>query len=164
MKMNDQPERVDWVSGASMMLRRAVLDQIGGFDENYFLYFEETDFCFRAKKAGFPTWYVPQSRVMHIVGQSTKVALRSRNPKRFPAHWFESRRRYFATSRGLSYAMAVDVIALLAHLLGSLKRSIQQRTDQGVPHYIADLARHSLLWSKNRRVLELRSSRHVPRF
>ena len=58
--MSQVPQPIDWVPGASMMIRRTVVDSIGGFDENYFLYFEETDFCFRAKKAGFSTWYVPR--------------------------------------------------------------------------------------------------------
>ena len=43
-------------------------------DEGYFLYFEEVDFCLRAHRAGWPCWYVPQSRIMHIGGQSTGVA------------------------------------------------------------------------------------------
>ena len=51
MKRVAQP--TDWISGASMMIRPSVLASIGGLDENYFLYFEETDLCYRAKQAGF---------------------------------------------------------------------------------------------------------------
>ena len=58
----------DSICGASMMIRPSVLARIGGMDENHFLYFEETDFCYRAKQAGFPTWYVSDSRVMHMYG------------------------------------------------------------------------------------------------
>ena len=94
MSKAEQP--IDWVSGASTMMRRTAIDSIGGFDENYFLYFEETDFCLRAKRAGFTTWYVPQSRVVHIAGQSTKLMERETLPRRLPAYWFESRRRYQA--------------------------------------------------------------------
>ena len=67
-----------------------------------FFYFEETDFSYRAKQNGFATWYVPESRVMHIAGQSTKVTERNTKPKRLPAYWFESRRRFFAATYGLS--------------------------------------------------------------
>src|ERR1700722_11510521 len=87
--MPNVPQSIDWISGASMLIRSAVLDSIGGMDENYFLYFEETDFCYRAKKAGFATWYVPESRVMHIRGQSTKVTDLTTGPKRLPSYWFE---------------------------------------------------------------------------
>ena len=86
--MTPVPQPIDWVVGASMMIRWSVLDRIGGFDDNYFLYFEETDFCLRAKKAGLSTWYVPASRVMHIGGQSTNVSNRKAVPERLPAYWF----------------------------------------------------------------------------
>ena len=159
--MSQVPQSIDWVPGASMMICRTVVDSIGGFDENYFLYFEETDFCFRAKKAGFSTWYVPQSRVMHIAGQSTKLTERNAAPKRLPAYWFESRRRYFAAAHGIRYAMATDAVALLAHGLGSLKRIAQRRAGCGVPHFLADLAQHSILWPRNRNIATIKH--FVPR-
>jgi N-acetylglucosaminyl-diphospho-decaprenol L-rhamnosyltransferase len=148
MAKTDQP--TDWICGASMMIRPAVLAAIGGLDENYFLYFEETDFCYRAKQAGFPTWYVPESRVMHVRGQSTGVTDLTQAPKRLPVYWFESRRRYFSVTFGLPRAMAIDLVALLAHSLGSMKRFVLRRTHAAVPHFIRDLLRHSVLWPRNR--------------
>ena len=162
IEMSSVPQAVDWVPGASMMIRPAVFEAIGGFDETYFLYFEETDFCFRAKKAGCSTWYVPDSRVMHIAGQSTKVTVRNEALKRLPSYWFESRRRYFMASYGTARAMAVDVVAVLAHGIGHLKRVAQGRTDRGVPHFLRDLAYHSALWPRNRKVWP--TNRHVPGF
>jgi GT2 family glycosyltransferase len=161
VQMRKVAQPIDWGPGASMMIRRAVIDAIGGFDENYFLYFEETDFCLRAKRAGFSTWYVPESRVMHIVGQSTKVTERNTTRKRLPAYWFESRRRYFTTAYGVSYAMAVDIVAFIAQGLGALKRLLQRRTSHGTPHYIADLMQHSVLRRRNRKVRQIRN--FVPR-
>jgi N-acetylglucosaminyl-diphospho-decaprenol L-rhamnosyltransferase len=163
-QMSAAPERTDWVSGASLMIRRAVIDEIGGFDENYFLYFEEIDLCFRAKKAGFSTWYVPDSRVMHMVGQSTKVKVMERNarPKQLPAYWFESRRRYFTVTYGVQYAMAADLVALMAHGLGFLKHVVQRQPDRRVPRFWADLAHHSVLWPKNRKVAAIKH--FMPRY
>lgn len=146
--MTPVAQPADWVVGASMMIRWPVIDRIGGFDANYFLYFEETDFCWRARAAGFATWYVPESRVMHIGGQSTQVTNRKAVPQRLPAYWFESRRRYFAVNHGVHYAMITDLVALLAHGLGSLKRMAQGRSV--VPHYLSDLLQHSPLWPRNR--------------
>ncbi len=148
--MTPVAQPIDWVVAASMMIRWSVFDRIGGFDDNYFLYFEETDFCFRAKKVGLSTWYVPASRVMHIGGQTTNVSNRKAVPERLPGYWFESRRRYFVVNHGVAYAMIADVVALLAHGLGSLKRTAQGRRHQGVPHFFADLLRHSVLWPRNR--------------
>jgi GT2 family glycosyltransferase len=151
-----RPQPVDWVSGASMMIRRPVIDTIGGLDENYFLYFEEVDFCFRARAAGFRTWCVPNSRVEHISGQSTHVTGRQIARKPMPPYWFESRRRYYVTNYGLPYAMANDLLTLLAHGLGLLKRLLQGRVGHGTPHFVRDLYRHSTLWSENRKVLAIK--------
>jgi GT2 family glycosyltransferase/thioesterase domain-containing protein/acyl carrier protein len=154
------PQRVDWICGASMMIRPAVIAAIGGLDENYFLYFEETDFCYRASRAGFSTWYVPESRVMHIAGQSTKVTYLPSGPKRLPDYWFESRRRYFAVSFGIGRAIVIDLVAVLAHCLGWLKRIAQRKTHTAVPYFIRDLMRHSVLRRRNRDLPALPSA-HV---
>jgi N-acetylglucosaminyl-diphospho-decaprenol L-rhamnosyltransferase len=149
-RMGDKPEPVDWICGASMMIRPAVLNAIGGFDENYFLYFEETDFCYRAKQAGFSTWYVPESRVMHIAGQSTKVTDLTNGPRRLPDYWFDSRRRYFAITYGIGHAITIDIVAFIARLLGWAKRTALKRRRSAVPYYIRDLIRHSVIWGRNR--------------
>ena len=70
--VRSEPHQTDWVSGASMLVRRAVFESIGLLDDDYFLYFEEVDFC-RRLAAGWPCWYVPVSRVVHLVGQSLGV-------------------------------------------------------------------------------------------
>jgi len=149
-EMTSAPQQTDWICGASMMIRPAVFAAIGGFDENYFLYFEETDFCYRARQAGFPTWYVPESRIMHIRGQSTQVTNLAGGPRRLPSYWFESRRRYFATTFGLRPAIAIDVAALLAHSVGWIKRLLFGQRRRAVPYYIRDLLRHSAIFPRNR--------------
>jgi hypothetical protein len=62
----------DWVLGACMMVRRTVIDDIGMMDEGYFLYGEEKDWCFRAKRAGWQVKVLMDAEVVHIGGQSTK--------------------------------------------------------------------------------------------
>jgi N-acetylglucosaminyl-diphospho-decaprenol L-rhamnosyltransferase len=149
-RMGPASEQVDWISGASVMIRPEVFAAIGGLDENYFLYFEETDFCRRARAAGFATWYVPESRVMHIGGESTAIS--ERTLKRLPSYWFESRRRYFVVTFGLLHAMVIDVVAIVAHFLGLVKRSILGRRHTAIPYYIRDLASHSVFWKRNRHI------------
>ncbi|HEV3032694.1 MAG TPA: glycosyltransferase family 2 protein [Polyangia bacterium] len=156
-EMGDGVEQVDWFPGASMMLRRQVVDDIGGMDESYFLYFEETDYLLRAREAGWMAYYVPASRVAHAAGQSTGVTVRREEPERLPDYWFESRRRYFAKNHGFVYAAATDVAALVAYSLGAAKRFVQRRP--GVPRFVPDLFRHSVLWSRNRTVEPVRQFR-----
>ncbi|HKU42592.1 MAG TPA: glycosyltransferase family 2 protein, partial [Polyangiales bacterium] len=64
-----EPHRCDWVSGAAMLVRTEVFERIGLMDEDFFLYYEETDFALRAARAGFECWYLPASRVIHYCGQ-----------------------------------------------------------------------------------------------
>jgi N-acetylglucosaminyl-diphospho-decaprenol L-rhamnosyltransferase len=64
---------VDWVSGACMLARREALRQIRGFDEGYFLYWEDADLCRRLRTAGWETRYVPAAVVRHQVGQSSRT-------------------------------------------------------------------------------------------
>ena len=157
--MTKVTQPTDWICGASMMIRPGVISAIGGMDEHYFLYFEETDFCLRAKRAGFPTWYVPESRVMHIMGGSTSVTSQNSEVKRLPDYWFASRRRYFAASFGVGHAVAIDVVAVIANALGSIKRFALGRGHRAIPHYIRDLIRHSVLWPRNRGIPAVQSFR-----
>jgi GT2 family glycosyltransferase len=150
-KMSNRAQPVDWVGGASMLVRRKVFDAIGGFDQQYFLYHEETDLCFRARKAGFSTWYVPEGRVMHLGQQSTNAAKPGETPKRLPPYWFKSRCHYFAANHGALYAMATDLIGLIAHSLGHIKRVALQRTEPGIPYFLSDFLKNSTLWPKNRK-------------
>lgn len=65
----DSQER-DWITGAFFMVRKEVFDDIGFFDEEYFMYVEEVDFCYRAKKAGWKVWYNPKWHIIHYGGAS----------------------------------------------------------------------------------------------
>ena len=145
MDMGAAAAAVDWVSGASMMVRREVFDRIGGLDETFFLYFEETEFCHRAKAAGYEVWYVPASRVVHIAGQSTKVTERNVGPRRLPPYWFDSRRLYFTLTHGAAYAALADAAAIVAGWAGLVKSALLGRLGQHVPRFLRDLFRHSAL-------------------
>ena len=151
--MGSTAEQVDWLPGAAMMVRRQVIERLGGLDQTYFLYYEETDFCLKVKNAGYTVWYAPESRVMHIAGQSTGVTGFQRVAKPLPAYWFESRRRYFAKNHGLAYAVATDAVLLASHALGQAKeRFLKGSKTPGVPHFAQDVLRHSVLHKANRSV------------
>jgi GT2 family glycosyltransferase len=156
-RMGDEPAVVDWFPGASMMIRREVVEELGGMDESYFLYYEETDYLRRVEQAGWSAWYVPQSRVMHDAGRSTGVTgTRTTVRSRLPDYWFESRRRYFSKNHGVAYAAATDLAFLAAYGIGRLKRAVQGRSEQNVPHMMSDILRHSVIWRKNRTLPEPR--------
>jgi len=60
-----EPVRADWMLGGFLLLRRSMLEELGGLDEGFRLYGEDIDLCYRAAKAGWETWYVPQAVVEH---------------------------------------------------------------------------------------------------
>ncbi|MCL6431731.1 MAG: glycosyltransferase family 2 protein, partial [Anaerolineae bacterium] len=66
---------VDQPSGACLLIRREVWDEIGSLDERFFMYFEEVDFCYRAKKAGWGIRFTPAAQVIHYGGESTRQNL-----------------------------------------------------------------------------------------
>lgn len=140
-----EPRSVDWVSGALMLVRREVFDDIGGLDESYFLYYEETDFILRARRAGWPCWYVPQSRIVHLVGQSSGVTAKGRQNKRVPSYWYESRRRYFVLNRGRLYAAITDVCVIFAYLMWRCRSLLQRKDDVHPQHFLTDFIRHSAI-------------------
>jgi GT2 family glycosyltransferase len=65
---------VDWVSGACMLARRSALERVHGFDERYFLYWEDADLCRRLRRDGYRIRYVPAATAVHRVGHSSRVA------------------------------------------------------------------------------------------
>jgi GT2 family glycosyltransferase len=69
-----QPQSADWVSGACMLIRRQAVEAVGGFDEQFFLYWEDADLCWRLHDHGWQIVYDPQVRVMHKVGGSSRHA------------------------------------------------------------------------------------------
>jgi N-acetylglucosaminyl-diphospho-decaprenol L-rhamnosyltransferase len=144
------PERrsanYDWVSGASMMLRTDTLRQVGLMDEAYFLYYEETDLCRRARQYGWTCAFVGESRVVHLVGASTGVTDRSAMTRRRSAYWFESRRLYFIKNHGRLYAIGADAALALGTLIDQIRCAILRRPANVPERFLSDLARHSAIW------------------
>ncbi len=70
---HDRPQEVDWVPGTFTIVRKKMLDEIGAFDERFYIYYEETDLCMRAKMAGWTIYFIPDAEVTHIGGASSKT-------------------------------------------------------------------------------------------
>jgi hypothetical protein len=119
----------DWVSGASMIIRRKVFKDIGLMDDQYFLYFEEVDFCRRAQQAGWQCWYVPTSTVIHLEGASTGI---SATEKRRAGYWYDSRRRYFIKHHGVAGLVAADLLWALGRSSYMLRRYLHLGAKQNL--------------------------------
>jgi len=135
---------MDWVSGALMIVRKEVFDDIGLLDDGYFLYYEDLDFALRAHRAGWPCWHVPASRIVHFVGHSYGIGKPNAKPKRLPSFWYESRHRYFFKNHGLLYAAFVDVMTIVGCLMWTVRCFLQGKPNYEPPMQLIDLVRHSV--------------------
>ena len=108
------------------------------------MYFEEVDFCLRAARAGWECWFVPESRVVHLVGQSTGVTDVKSTPKRRPAYWFASRRRYFRKNHGALYTLCADLLWAGGFATWRVRRVLQRKLDADPPHLLGDFVRYNL--------------------
>ena len=133
---------VEWVSGASMILRSAMLDEIGLLDEGLYTYFDDVDLCLRARRAGWQTWFAPDSRVIHLEGASTGISHRA--IARRPSYWFEARRRFFLKNHGPLYAAAADAAFIGGFALWRVRRRLQRKPDPDPPFMLVDAVRHSV--------------------
>lgn len=107
-KPDDAISQVDWVVGACMLVRRAVLDAIGGFDEGFFMYSEELDLCHRAVDAGWQVVYYPRAVVTHHEGKSSEQVVAARHIR-----FHTSRVRYVRKYHGAAAAATVRTFLLL---------------------------------------------------
>ena len=135
----------DWLSGASLLVRRQVFETAGLFDDTFFLYYEETDLCLRARRLGYRCWYVPTSRVVHLEGQSTGVTDSRSAPTRLPRYWFESRRHYFMKNHGPWKTRVADVAWTLGYVSWRARRRLQGKADDDPPHLLSDFVRFNFL-------------------
>jgi hypothetical protein len=127
-----------------MMIRRELLERVGLLDERYFMYYEETDFCLRAARAGFSTWYVPASRIIHLVGQSSGVTGAQRAAKRRPKYWFDSRHRYFRQNYGTLRTLAADFVWTGGFAVSSVLQKLRGRPRTDPPWLWWDFVRYNL--------------------
>ncbi len=100
---------VDWLVGAALMVRGAVLAQIGGFDEGYFMYSEELDLCRRIKQAGWQVVYLPAAQIIHYEGKSSEQVVAARHIR-----FQTSKVRYFRKFHGPIQAELLRVFILLS--------------------------------------------------
>jgi len=140
MDIPTETTQVDWTAGASLLIRRKMLDEVGGFDEAFFLYYEETELCHRAVQAGWQTCYVPASRVVHVGSASTGLKEWARTPR----YWFDSRMYYFTKLHGRTYAATATLARIMGGLIWRLRRLVSHRPLGDPPGFLRDLTAHTL--------------------
>ncbi|MBU1256597.1 glycosyltransferase, partial [Patescibacteria group bacterium] len=109
------------VSGSFMLIERKVINQIGSFDERYFMYLEDVDYCLRAGKAGFKVLLCPKSIIKHVGGYSSK-----NKEKVNVGAWLESRRRYVFKNENLLINLIIQPIFLIDTVIIRILQQIKK--------------------------------------
>ena len=120
---SDVPMEPDWVCFAAALIRREVIDQIGYLEDGYFLYFDDVDYCRRARRAGCRVLHWPEARVVHLVGRSNPLESSKAERRRKPRYYYESRARYFAKFYGRVGLWAANLLWMAGRAV-SLSREL----------------------------------------
>ena len=110
-RRSQETRAVDWMQGACLLIRRETVAEIGGMDEDFFMYSEEVDWCWRARQAGWMVYYLPTATVLHWGGQSS-----SRSPARRRVMVYESKRRFLEKHHGPRAARLFDGALLVTSI------------------------------------------------
>jgi GT2 family glycosyltransferase len=117
---------VDWIIGACMLVKRQVWQEVGGFDERFFMYAEETDWQLRMRKAGWLVHFLPTAQVTHLAGASGKS-----DETRISRHFFESLDIYYWKNYGwqglLSLRAAMTIGCAARTILWGLASALPPR-------------------------------------
>ena len=117
LDMSTAQNKTEWASFACILLRGNMIKQVGPMDPGYFLYFEDVEYCWRARKAGWGISYVPEAIAVHFRGGSGPVMSLAQAKKRLPEYYYASRTRMFYQFYGQTGLM-------LANLLWCLGRGV----------------------------------------
>lgn len=120
---HDTVRTCDWVVGCYYLVRKEVIEQIGLFDRQYFLYFEEVDHCFAAKKAGWDVVFFPHTTVVHLGGESAKSdGVITQSGRQLEALQVESELLYFRKNHGVGAVLAATLLTVVANVFNLFKR------------------------------------------
>jgi len=129
MPQSDEPRECDWTGFASVVIRREVFRDVGPLDEGYFMYFEDVDFCRRAREKGWRILHWPQAAVVHLHGQSGPVVGATEARQRRPRYFYASRARYFAKFYGRVGLWTANGCWLLGAVLAVLQQVLGHKKD-----------------------------------
>lgn len=144
----------EWVSFAAVVLRAPLIEAIGPLDEGYFMYFEDVDYCLRARRAGWRIAAIPDAVVMHDEGGSSDTIADQRARKRLPAYYYASRTRFLTRAHGWPGYLAAN----LGWHLGRGVAQLRRLAGKPVPVAVAQEGRD--IWLNARQPM---GDRHAPR-
>ncbi|ACB54072.1 glycosyl transferase, family 2 [Crocosphaera subtropica ATCC 51142] len=127
ISVRDTPFEPQWTSFACVLIRQEVIKEIGFMDEGYFMYFDDIDYCRRARNAGWTVLHWPDARVVHLRGGSGSVKSEVAARKRPRPYLYASRSRYFAKFYGRFGLWVTNFCWLLGRSIAWIRELINNK-------------------------------------
>lgn len=121
------PDAIEWVSFACVLLRRSMIDRIGPMDEGFFLYFEDVAYCLRARRLGWAVGDVQGARALHHIGASTGLTESEARARRRPPYYYAARARYFRQRLGRAGPFLANLGWLAGRGIAEMRRLLGLR-------------------------------------
>ncbi len=134
-----EPSHPAWTSFACVLVREAVIDNVGWLDDGFFMYFEDVDYCHRARAAGFDILNWPAARVIHLHGQSSGMDAKTRARERLPGYYYHSRARYYRKRYGTPGLLAANLFWILGRAVSLLRQLLGKHGQPVMKHEFLDI-------------------------
>lgn len=127
--MHDRERKLDWAHGAAMLIPRWAIEQVGGFDESFFFYAEDLEWCWRAHALGFQIWIEPKAVVTHVQSASGDQLYAGARTRAHMSNAYRFYRREHGTASALTW-WGLNVAGASVRLVGALARRERSRARQ----------------------------------
>lgn len=128
----------EWTSFAAVLLRREVIEQVGLLDEGFFMYYEDVDFCLRARAAGWRLLHEPAAEVVHLHAASSQLESINDARRRRPAYFYAARRRYFAKTLGPGGPLLANTLWTVGHGIARARELLGNKRPHAVERELLD--------------------------
>lgn len=137
--VSDEAIEPEWTSFACVLIRKEVIDQIGLMDEGYFMYFDDIDYCRRARDAGWKILHWPEARVVHLRGGSSPVKAAIAARKRPKAYLYASRTRYFTKFYGYTGFWLANLLWLVGRSISLVREWVGNKEPHTCEYEASDI-------------------------
>ncbi|MDO5706468.1 MAG: glycosyltransferase family 2 protein [Paracoccus sp. (in: a-proteobacteria)] len=144
LETRPDPDQIGWASFACILLKGEMVRRIGPMDEGYFLYFEDAEYCLRARRAGWRIAHVPAARAVHFRGGSGPVKALATRRKRLPAYFYASRSRFMRQAAGAGGPIAANLGWMLGRGVARFRRLFGKPIPPGIEGEPRDIWINSL--------------------
>ncbi|QDU34540.1 Rhamnosyltransferase WbbL [Poriferisphaera corsica] len=156
VEISDSPTEPEWTTFACALIKCSVFQEIGLLDPGYFLYFDDPDFCRRARQHGWSVLNWPAARVIHLRGQSNPVKTLTKELKKRPSYFYASRARYFAKFYSVPGLWLTNILWSIGRILSLIREIFGHKT----PHICDEQAKD--IWTNWSHPLRISKTSGVP--